>query len=136
MGFRRNTRQREAILETLRSLKTHPTASELHEMIRKRLPRLSLGTVYRNLEAMAREGAIRRLVSGQGEARFDGDTSRHYHVRCVDCGRIADIHDLDADGFENDAIGRLTGFEILGVRLEFTGVCPDCISRRGSLVEH
>jgi Fur family transcriptional regulator, ferric uptake regulator len=133
MEFKRHTRQRQAILETLQGLKTHPTASELHELVRIRLPRLSLGTVYRNLEALVREGMVRKLVSGHMEARFDGDLSGHYHVRCVDCGRVADVHGLDADGLESQEVSRRTGFQILSLRLEFAGVCPDCHERRCSL---
>jgi Fur family ferric uptake transcriptional regulator len=128
----RQTRQRAAILELLRSLKSHPTAAELHALVRKRLPRISLGTVYRNLDALARQGRIRKLVSGRAEARFDGDLRGHYHVRCTDCGRVGDVFGLELPNVDSAEPGRASGFEILGCRLEFIGVCPECRRRRTS----
>jgi Fur family ferric uptake transcriptional regulator len=130
MALRRHTKQRDALLQILRELKTHPTALELYGLLRSRLPRLSLGTVYRNLEALARDGLIRKLVSGHEEARFDGDLSRHHHVRCIECGRVADIRGLVADNIRTTEVGCLTGFEVLGHRLEFFGLCPKCQAHR------
>ena len=87
----RNTRQRQVILEELQKLTSHPTAAGLYEIVRRRLPKISLGTVYRNLELLARTGLIQKLEFGGGEARFDGNVDRHDHVRCVRCGRVDDI---------------------------------------------
>ena len=80
--FQRVTRQRRVILEELRKLTSHPTAPALYEVVRRRLPRISLGTVYRNLELLARAGFIQRLDLQGAEARFDGNPEHHYHVRC------------------------------------------------------
>ncbi len=132
MSVRRHTKQRDAILEVLRELKTHPTAAELYALLRSRLPRISLGTVYRNLEALAQNGSIRRLVSGHEEARFDGDLSRHHHVRCVECGRLADVRDIVPDNAQTTEVARQTGYEVLGHRLEFFGLCPQCRGHRVS----
>ena len=71
--FQRNTRQREVILEELRKLRSHPTAPVLYEIVRRRLPRISLGTVYRNLELLAKSGVVRKLELSDSEARFDGN---------------------------------------------------------------
>ena len=121
----RNTRQRQVILEELRKLTCHPTAVGLYEIVRLRLPRISLGTVYRNLERLAQRGEIRKLELGTTQARFDGDLQPHDHVRCVECGRVDDIHDvpLDLCGAAGKDWG---GYEILGRRLEFYGICPSC----------
>jgi Fur family transcriptional regulator, ferric uptake regulator len=127
----RQTRQRRAILEALQRLTSHPTATELYEVVRRRLPKISLGTVYRNLDALTRAGAIRKLEPGHGEARFDGDCGRHYHVRCVRCGRLADVHGLAPD-VQPEVAARLTGFRILGHALEFVGVCRGCDERARS----
>ena len=121
----RNTRQREVILEELNKLKFHPTATELYEIARRRIPKLSLGTVYRNLELLARNGIIKKLEFGGAEARFDGDTTKHYHARCIHCGRLDDVCGL-ADNFASGDFKELNGYEILGVRLEFFGVCAEC----------
>ena len=93
------------ILEELQKLTSHPTAAGLYEIVRRRLPRISLGTVYRNLELLTRLGTIQKLEFGGGEARFDGNVQRHDHVRCVECGRLDDIHRPPLDlsgGIAND----------------------------------
>ena len=126
----RMTRQRRVILEELRKVNTHPSADEVYEIVRKRLPRISLGTVYRNLEILSESGDIQKLEPGCSLKRFDGNPSEHCHLRCVRCGRIADapmIPDLEID------LGRVnsTEFEIIGHRLEFLGVCPKCSDKPG-----
>jgi len=112
-------------LEELRKARSHPTAVEVYELVRHRLPKISLGTVYRNLERLAAAGKIQKLAIGGSEARFDGDLSHHYHVRCVRCGRVDDVRGF-ADGFGENAIGESGGYQLLGHRLEFMGICPEC----------
>ena len=121
----RMTRQRRVILEELRKVNTHPSADEVYEMVRKRLPRISLGTVYRNLEILSESGDIQKLEPGCSLKRFDGNVSEHCHIRCVCCDRIADAPmapelAIDLEQFDSN------GFEIIGHRLEFIGVCPEC----------
>jgi len=130
VAIRRNTRQRQVVLDELRQLTTHPTAAELHEIARQRLPRLSLGTVYRNLELLARSGQIRKLEGGSGQARFDGCLTRHHHVRCVHCGRVEDARGLPEDPVRVE-VRELAGYEIFGYRLELVGSCPDCSGSSG-----
>lgn len=125
---RRNTRQRQVILEELRKFTSHPTAAELYEVARRRLPRISLGTVYRNLELLSRMGKINTIKIAGSETRFDSDLGGHSHVRCVDCGRVDDIHGLPTV-LVSDEVEHLTAYNILGHRLEFVGVCPDCIAK-------
>lgn len=121
----RMTRQRAVILEELRKTKSHPTADELYSIVRERLPRISLGTVYRNLDFLADNGEIRRLEAAGSTKRFDGDISWHQHVRCIHCGRIGDVmQPLDAPQVEGM---RVEGFSvIIGSRIEFDGICERC----------
>jgi Fur family ferric uptake transcriptional regulator len=126
----RNTRQRQVVLEELRKLSSHPTAAALYEIARARMPKISLGTVYRNLEVLAENGVIQKLEIGGAEARFDGNSEKHYHVRCVQCGRVDDVHVMPRD-FVKGEIESLAGYEIVGFRLDFLGVCPDCQSGYG-----
>jgi Fur family transcriptional regulator, ferric uptake regulator len=122
---RRNTRQREIILKELQKLTSHPTAVGLYRIVAGRLPRISLGTVYRNLDLLARAGVIQKLEFGSDEARFDGNTTPHDHIRCVKCGRVDDIASQQLDllgGAKND----FHGYSVLGRRIEFFGVCPQC----------
>ena len=121
----RNTRQRQVVLEELRKLASHPTAAVLYEIARARMPKISLGTVYRNLELLAQSGVIQKLQVSGAEARFDGNPERHYHVRCIHCERIDDVHDLPED-FVQGRVPNLAGYDIVGFRLDFLGVCPDC----------
>ncbi len=121
----RNTPQRTVVLEELKKVACHPTAAELYEIARARMPKISLGTVYRNLELLAENGVIQKLEISGAEARFDGNPERHYHVRCIHCERVDDVHDLPED-FVQEEVRSLAGYEIVGFRLEFLGVCPDC----------
>ncbi len=123
--LQRNTRQRRVIVEELRKLRSHPTAADLYEIVRQRLPKISLGTVYRNLDLLAKQGLIRKLEIGGSEKRYDGTAEQHYHVRCVICQRIDDLHELPSD-FAEDDFANLNGYEIIGHHLEFVGICPEC----------
>ena len=133
-GLQRNTRQRQVILEELRKLSSHPTAAALYAVVRRRLPKISLGTVYRNLELLTRTGMVRKLELAGGEARFDGRLARHDHVRCVQCGRVDDVSAPPLDLFEG-AANDWGGYQILGHRLEFFGVCPQCRGRMDDVTQ-
>jgi Fur family transcriptional regulator, ferric uptake regulator len=124
-NFRRNTRQREVILEELQKLKSHPTASGLYEIVRRRMPKVSLGTVYRNLELLNQMGIIQKLEFCGGEARYDGTVSNHDHLRCVCCGRVDDAPG-PPPALKTDEQEDLGGYKIIGHRLEFFGLCPKC----------
>lgn len=121
----RLTKQRQIILEELRAVTSHPTADEMYEMIRKRLPKISLGTVYRNLEILSDKGVIQKLDVGGTKKRFDGNVGTHYHLRCTECGRVDDVH-LDPEYSLEERAAALTDYKILKHSLEFIGVCPTC----------
>ena len=122
----RMTRQRKVILEELRKVDTHPSADEVYEMVRKRLPRISLGTVYRNLEILSECGEIQKLELGCNLKRFDGNSENHYHIRCIHCHRMVDAP-ADFDVAVNHDLKNATDFKIIGHKLEFIGICPDCL---------
>jgi len=125
MQFQRNSKQREVILEELRKLHSHPTAAVLYQIVRQRLPRISLGTVYRNLELLAKAGLIRKLGSSAKEARYDGDISHHYHLSCIECGRIDDISNPPPINIESHRVTQ-DGWDVAGHQLAFYGTCPGC----------
>ncbi len=120
----RMTRQRRMILEELRNTRSHPTADEIYARVRARLPRISLGTVYRNLDVLAAGGDIVRLDSGGGTRRFDGNVIPHQHVRCRCCGRVADVCDPVRTPDPSEV--HVEGFTITTARVEFEGVCDLC----------
>ena len=129
-GIVRMTRQRRVILDQMRTPGEHLTADEVYERVRRRLPSISLGTVYRNLEILSRVGRIRKLHLGGGRRLYDGGLHRHYHVRCVRCGRVADVS-AEPMGNLDAAAGGLSDFEILDHELEFRGLCPACRGAAG-----
>lgn len=121
----RMTQQRRIILEELRRYNNHPTADQLYERVRKHLPRISLGTVYRNLEILTAIGEIQTLELSGSQKRFDGNPCKHYHIRCMHCGRVDDAPIAPLSQLE-DELYKSTVYTIMGHRLEFLGLCPDC----------
>jgi Fur family ferric uptake transcriptional regulator len=104
---------------------SHPTAAELYAAVRRRLPKVSLGTIYRNLDVLHEDGMIRKMEFAGAETRFDGKLEQHYHVRCTECDRVEDIHAMDLV-VEPAQPRELGGFRVTGHRLEFFGICPGC----------
>lgn len=120
----RMTHQREIILEELRRSHTHPTADELYEKIRKRVPRMSLATVYRNLEILSAAGLIQKLEISGRQKRFDWNPGPHDHVLCTACHRLDNI---DITGPVPELPRELDQrYRITGRRIEFFGLCPHC----------
>jgi len=121
----RMTRQRKVILEELKKVTTHPTADEVYEMVRKTLPRISLGTVYRNLETLTEFGLIQKIEVGTSQKRFDGDIDRHFHVKCVSCEKVFDLpqNQVKEPAFQKDVV---EGVQIVNYSLHFTGICDTC----------
>lgn len=127
----RMTRQRRVILETLRENNIHPSADEVYEMVRQKLPRVSLGTVYRNLEILSELGEIQKLELSGSLMRFDGVPEKHYHIRCINCDRLDDAPLGSLDNIEEKLLGA-TEYKVMGHRLEFMGLCPDCLEKAAS----
>ncbi len=121
----RLTTQRQIILEELGKVTTHPTANEVYDMVRKRLPRIGLGTVYRNLELMAESGIILKLEVGGTQKRFDATIEPHYHIRCLNCGKVDDI-EMPVMSEINKAAEELSQYQVLGHHIEFSGLCSEC----------
>ena len=127
----RMTRQRMVILEELRKVDSHPTAEELYLMVRRRLPRISLGTVYRNLDLLSASNEILKLDNAGTMRRFDGNPEPHRHIRCTVCGRVADVR--QAEQYEPDISGlHVDGFAVSAVRVEYDGLCAECASQAGA----
>jgi len=131
----RMTHQRQVILDEIRKVNTHPTADEVYELVRKRLPRISLGTVYRNLEILSARGLIKRIGPASQQMRFDGVTQDHYHLRCISCGRVEDAPMISVGHLE-DEVRNQSDYSITGHRLEFLGICPECRRKETSFRKH
>jgi Fur family transcriptional regulator, peroxide stress response regulator len=123
----RLTEPRRIILDVVRTTDAHPSAASVYRRVRRRLPRVSLATVYRNLRRLAAEGLLLERSDGGG-LRFDGKTEPHDHFTCVACGRVFDV---PASGQRSvrSRVASTTGFEVLDHRIEFYGHCAACRGR-------
>jgi Fur family peroxide stress response transcriptional regulator len=123
----RLTGPRRVLLEVVRGTKSHPTAEAVHRMVRRRLPRVSLGTVYRNLRLLVAQGLVKELPGPH--ARFDGNTSEHHHFTCLRCGRIVDVDGPLTEPHSRALCSRVAaqgGFSVTHHRIEFYGRCAGC----------
>lgn len=121
----RNTKQRQVVLDIIRSTDSHPTADWVYEQVRKVIPNISLGTVYRLLGRLQEEGLVVQLEAGSRKSRFDGRPGPHQHIICERCGCITDVPDvLDASATER--IQQVTGYRVHAHRVEWIGLCPQC----------
>ncbi len=126
------TNQRKVILEELKKSKEHLSADELYILVREKLPNISISTVYRNLEALSECGLISKLEPGKTQKRFDANVKPHFHIRCVNCGRLDDAPFVIIPEIEKviqrfeASVSKLTGYDMKGYQLEFLGICPKC----------
>lgn len=121
------TRQRTAVYDYLSSVEHHPTAEEVFLNVKRNVPKISLATVYKNLEALVACEAITKLSYGDGSARYDIRTDHHYHTRCLNCGRMWDLEaEQGKTALEQMQINPQPGFTVSDFRLELLGYCEDC----------
>jgi Fe2+ or Zn2+ uptake regulation protein len=123
----RLTAPRQLVLEAVRGSDAHPTAETVHQMVRGRLPRVSLGTVYRNLRLLVGQGLVKELPGPH--TRFDCNLSDHHHFTCLACGRIADVAGPLTERCSRALVSRVAsagGFSVTHHRIEFFGRCAAC----------
>ena len=123
----RMTKQRQTILDELCKLKSHPTADEMYQILRKKMPHISLGTVYRNLEILSDCCMIQKIDVGGTQKRFDGNASPHYHIRCIRCNKVEDI-DIEPNKKIESTAHLVSKYTVLRHHTEFIGICPICQS--------
>ncbi|MBQ6322609.1 MAG: transcriptional repressor [Lachnospiraceae bacterium] len=119
------SRQREAIKRCLAERMDHPTAEMIYSDLREHDPRLSLGTVYRNLALLTELGEIKKISTGYGPDHFDGDTTRHFHFVCRKCHRIIDLHMPDPQSLLSQTDEEVEGL-VEEVILNANGLCGNC----------
>ena len=123
--LRRYSRQRERIYQAVHASREHPSAQMVYDLLREELPRLSLGTVYRNLHQMAQEGMLQELKGPT--ARFDACLAPHAHIRCTCCGRVMDLSALEEPAPVRSAAE--TGWQVERYSLMLEGICPACAGK-------
>jgi len=124
----RMTRQRRLILQELSKPGSHPTADAVYQSVRRKIPNISLGTVYRNLEILTQTGMVKKLHIGPGQKRYERSLKKHYHARCTKCGCVNDIP-AEPFGDLKQIAAANSGFEISSAELEFEGLCKQCRDR-------
>ena len=125
MTSRRNTIQKDLVRNAVYEMKRHVTANEVYEFIKESYPTIGKGTVYRNLDILVEEGALRKVEVSEGPNRFDFTLKNHYHVRCVKCGDVSDV-DMDEIPDLMKKIHDTHGTDFLGYDILFKGICPKC----------
>ena len=121
----RNTKQRTALLELLKSVDNHPTADWLHSRLRTDFPNLSLGTVYRNLKVLTEQGLVNKLTFNNTVDHYEAVIPPHSHLICKKCGNIIDF-DQDQTPPLAQKVTEDTGFTVTDVRIDFYGICQNC----------
>jgi Fur family peroxide stress response transcriptional regulator len=122
------TVQRHAVFEELAVRRDHPTADQVYEAVRGRLPGLSRTTVYRVLETLVEAGLARKVHHADAVVRFDPVTERHHHLVCERCGRLVDLDDAEVPRLALPAVAG-TGFRIRDYSISFTGLCSGCAKK-------
>ena len=127
--MKRHTVQNEFVLEAVQKLGCHATADEVYEAVHQQHANISRGTVYRNLTRLCEEGKIRKIEIPDGADCYDHHCTNHYHVKCIQCGRLFDV---DMEYIENleHSITDSHGFIFTDYDILFKGICPVCQKTR------
>ena len=127
--FRRSgytlTSQRRAVLDALKDFKGHPSAEEVYLLVKKKNPKVALGTVYQALSVLEEIGLIEAKRWSETPVRYDLNTEPHHDIRCTQCGEVAEIPDIEFEDFAM-RIRENTPYEVTNASLVIEGVCPDC----------
>ena len=119
------TPQRQAVFQVIQESDDHPTASDIFEAARRRLPSISYATVYNSLRYLKEAGLVLEISFGDSASRYDRETHRHDHAICNDCGKLVDF-DLPEAAKLMQAAARKSHFKPQSVHLTLRGRCPDC----------
>lgn len=120
----RMTAQKSFVFGYLKSVKTHPTAETVYKEVRKKLPNISQGTVYRVLNNFKEKGEV-QTIETKDNLHFDADISDHAHFICENCGKVYDIYDECSHcGIlknRKTKVGKINKYQI-----KFYGICKQC----------
>lgn len=138
----RNTMQRQAIFEILKGTKLHPTVEWIYNCLKRKMPRLSQGTVYRNLNVLCEQGLIKKLPplyrhpsyaasrAASSHNRFDACTILHYHITCEDCGTMTDLKLPRNVSTVFQIAAAKIDFIVTNHHLDVSGICDKCQKKR------
>ena len=124
------SQQRNCIMNIVVSNPVHPTAEQVYDIARRSYPKISLGTVYRNLNQLAEHGILKKICSSYGSVRFDGRTDPHFHMICSCCEKVFDV-ELGEMMCLNDKIRTKYDFEVTEYEISIKGICSECREKQG-----
>jgi len=124
MSHRRNTVQRQLIIDAVKELDIHATAEQVYEHITQKHPSIGRATVYRNLGQMSESGELMKICSCQGSTHYDHRCHVHHHFICDKCKRVFDVETDFSDVF--DRTKDAEGFDVSGYHISFHGLCWKC----------
>lgn len=122
--IRRNTKQRQAVLDVIQTHDRHYTADEVYAAVHQRDPHVSRGTVYRNLQILSDENQIRRIRMANASDRYEWNMKEHDHLICRECGKIVDVGPIQNE--VDQAVTKMTGYAEIQHVFVFSGICPEC----------
>lgn len=126
--MRRGSAQRDYMIEFLRNNFSHPTAYEICEAVKKRFPKVSLGTVYRNLDYLTQNHIVKKVQKTGAVDRYDFVRERHNHAVCSDCGKIFDFYfPIDVTEVQSAVGEKIT---ITDADFLVMGICAECREKR------
>ncbi|MGG7178661.1 Fur family transcriptional regulator [Clostridium paraputrificum] len=119
------TPQRLAVYKYLMTTKEHPSAELIYKAIQPEYPTMSLATVYKALKTLVEVGLVQEINVGEGNFRYDGSTTTHPHIQCVNCSKVEDLESFSLDHL-NSEVSKHTNFKVLSNKVYFYGICADC----------
>lgn len=129
--IKRNTIQKQLILNAVRNLRNHPTADDVYNYIVQNHPNISKGTVYRNLNSLAEDGILIKISVPDAADRFDDTLKKHYHIKCMECKEFMDVN-LDYMQELDDKVSEMTKYKIFSHDIVFKGICQSCADKSKS----
>lgn len=119
------TPQRIAVYKFLQSTKEHPSAETIYKALQKDYPTMSLATVYKTLKTLVKVDLIQELNVGEGNFRYDANTSSHPHIQCLKCNKVDDIEEINFKHL-NEQVKLYTDYDVISNQVYFYGICKDC----------
>lgn len=121
----RITEPRKAVISYLINSQNHPTVEDIHQELKNNYPKMSLATVYNNINFFVEQGIVNELKFSNQRSRYDFMDHHHYHIICEKCGRIADFQSDDLQKICQAAV-KQTDFQVFHSQVELFGLCLDC----------
>jgi Fe2+ or Zn2+ uptake regulation protein len=119
------TSQRRAVLEALKEAQGHPSAEDIYLIVKKKNPRVALGTVYQALSVLEEIGVVGSKHWSESPTRYDLNVEPHLDIRCARCGEVSEIPGVELGELE-EHIRNNTPYEVTRATVVIEGLCPAC----------